>query len=258
MSVAKRHANLFLLITCLFLVVIYLSNSVGTPQSVFSLHTDVKEQGNTDPKTTELKVEHDKTSSAFIEPKVLIDSFEKLTIEEQEQEQAMDLAVEKLHLYQFDEYLGERKADASEYKEFFTNERWALFYEDMKYLPGEIAKLISVREQYLGDISQSGKKYYFFRWGKAPHKMLTDSVAYKTRIYSSAGAIEKKAIEYAVDDISSEYGIDTEFVNKMVMPYLKGSIKNFELNDRLFSNSKQKTAISDDTKEYATDVRKYR
>ncbi len=83
----------------------------------------------------------------------------------------MSESLANLHLKDFSEYLSGSRASEHTTLAFYTDERWCTFYEQLGYLPEDIEQLIVFRDQYLADISQNGKEYYWSRWSDARNQI---------------------------------------------------------------------------------------
>lgn len=149
----------------------------------------------------------------------------------------MDDSLSSLHLTEFTEYLRGERASEGTTLAFYTDSRWSQFYEHVGYTSEDIYQLITFRNQYLADTSQSGKKYYWYSWSDAPHRALADSLAYKIIPYLGSGENNESTLTNSIFDIASEYGITVSLVERVAKTYLLDSIGSIESASSIFNSS---------------------
>ncbi|ENM5835071.1 hypothetical protein NTH44_003163 [Vibrio metoecus] len=136
-------------------------------------------------------------------------------------------ALDELNL-QFGAFLNGEQANEYLVQAFYTNDRWQSFYEMLGYKKDEIEQLLSSRNQYLADVSQSGKKYYYQRWSTPPHTILSDAIAYGVVAFLDNGVVSDVALENALSDVAQTYGVSYELVECVARSYLLSSITEIE------------------------------
>ena len=149
----------------------------------------------------------------------------------------MDDSLSSLHLKEFTEYLRGERASEHTKLAFYTDSRWSEFYQRVGYQPEDIEQLIEFRKQYLADISQTGKEYYWNRWSNAPHRALADTLAYELLPYLGNGESNELTIGSSISDIASEYGITVSLVERVAKTYLLNSIGTIESTSAIFNSS---------------------
>ncbi|MCG9576032.1 hypothetical protein L1D14_07245 [Vibrio tubiashii] len=147
----------------------------------------------------------------------------------------MDESLARLHLKEFTEYLRGERASEHTTLAFYTDSRWYEFYERIGYPAEDIHQLIAFRSQFLADISQSGKKYYYHRWSDAPHRSVAETLAYQIVPYLGNGENWELALSNSISDVASEYGITTQIVERVAKEYLLNAIGTIEAS-ALFSS----------------------
>lgn len=152
---------------------------------------------------------------------------ERITIPEADLLMSESLA--NLHLKDFSEYLSGSRASEHTTLAFYTDERWYTFYEQLGYLPEDIEQLIVFRAQYLADISQNGKEYYWSRWSDAPHRALADTLAYELIQYLGSGESIENSLNNCISKVASMNGISRSLVERIGKTYLLNSIGSIEI-----------------------------
>lgn len=149
----------------------------------------------------------------------------------------MSESLTSLHLTEFSDYLGDEQASEHTILAFYTDSRWYEFYERVGYSSEDIHQLIAFRSQYLADISQLGKEYYYHRWSDAPHRALSDTVADELLSYLGNGQEQTLTLSNTLSSVASKYGITTSLVERIAKTYLLGSIGRMETTSELFNSS---------------------
>ncbi|MCG9575421.1 hypothetical protein L1D14_04140 [Vibrio tubiashii] len=153
-----------------------------------------------------------------VEPKPIVDA-----------ELVMSDSLANLHLEEFNEYLRGERASEHTTLAFYTNSRWYEFYERVGYPSEDIHQLIAFRNQYLADISQSGKEYYWHRWSNAPHRALAKTLAYTVLPRLGNGEDKELTLRSSISDVASEYGITDELVERVAKKYLLSAMGTIEV-----------------------------
>ncbi|MEZ8198490.1 hypothetical protein [Vibrio splendidus] len=149
----------------------------------------------------------------------------------------MSESLSSLHLTEFSDYLGDEQASEHTTLAFYTDSRWYEFYERIGYPSEDIHQLIAFRSQYLADISQLGKEYYYHRWSDAPHRALSDTVADELLSYVGNGQEQALTLSSTLSSVASKYGITISLVERIAKTYLLGSIDRMETTSELFNSS---------------------
>lgn len=149
----------------------------------------------------------------------------------------MSDSLQDLHLKQFTEYLNGEVASEHTIIAFYTDSRWYNFYEDLGYKPEDIDQLIVVRNQYLSDVSQSGKKYYFHRWSSSPHSIISKSIAFEIFLHFGYGDDTEMILSNSLENVASKYGITTSLVETIARVHLLNSIGEIESASAAFNSS---------------------
>lgn len=149
----------------------------------------------------------------------------------------MSESLTSLHLTEFSEFLGDEQASEHTTLAFYTDSRWYEFYERVGYPSEDIHQLIAFRSQYLADISQLGKEYYYHRWSNAPHRALSDTVADELLSYLGNGQEQALTLSSTLSSVASKYGITISLVERIAKTYLVGSIGRMETTSELFNSS---------------------
>lgn len=149
----------------------------------------------------------------------------------------MSKSLTSLHLTEFSEFLGDEQASEHTTLAFYTDSRWYEFYERVGYPSEDIHQLIAFRSQYLADISQLGKEYYYHRWSDAPHRALSDTVADELLPYIGKGQEQALTLSSSLSSVASKYGITTSLVERIAKTYLLDSIGRMESTSKLFNST---------------------
>lgn len=123
-------------------------------------------------------------------------------------------------------YLGESRSTEHEIIAFYTDERFRAAYSEYGLSQSQIDTLISIRDSFLSDISQSGKEYYYLRWMNAPHQILMDELAYRLQSLFLDNEINDYGIssielyQRAKEPLVVIYGNNTNLLIDKFAPYL--------------------------------------
>lgn len=156
-------------------------------------------------------------------------------------------SLEELHLKEFSEYLNGERASEHTILAFYTDSRWYEFYEREGYRPDDIEQLINFRSQYLADISQSRKEYYYYRWANAPHEVLSNMIA--EVVIANLGNGENRAVilSNSIFEVSRSYGVSTSLAERIVKEHLLDAISYIESSSALSSIEPQIEVVDFDS-----------
>ncbi|WP_210467341.1 hypothetical protein [Vibrio crassostreae] len=156
-------------------------------------------------------------------------------------------SLEELHLKEFSEYLNGERASEHTILAFYTDSRWSEFYEREGYRPEDIEQLINFRSQYLADISQSRKEYYYYRWANAPHEVLSNMIA--EIVIANLGNGENRAaiLSNSILEVSNSYGVSTSLAKRIVKGHLLDAISYIESSSALSSIEPQIEVVDFDS-----------
>tara|TARA_Y100000034_G_C6838111_1_gene378931 strand:+ start:97 stop:846 length:750 start_codon:yes stop_codon:yes gene_type:complete len=140
----------------------------------------------------------------------------------------IDVQLEKLHLREFEDFLNGEDANEHYIMAFYTDELWSDFYERLGYQEEYIEQLMIFRAQYLADISQSGREFYYSRWSDAPHRTLSHELAYEVHTHLGNGHDEAIILSNSILNVASKWGVKISFIERLAKEHLLVAIKEVE------------------------------
>lgn len=195
----------------------------------------VSSYSSTSVKTTILHADFQEVSS---DKNLYTDSHQEIDLmmenTESGNERKMSESLEQLHLSDFNDYLNGEPASETNILAFYTDSRWYDFYRSQQYQPEDIEQLIVMRNMYLSDVSQSGKKYYYQRWSIPPHEILANKIARCILESMNGHDFIEREYDYCVAEISSESGVSKQFAHQISRSFLLDSINRITTASKIF------------------------